>query len=731
MLASNVVGYLLRHPFASLSAANSTEIKRLGRPCPPLDIITSYKNKKSGKIDTRKFKSDYYLRYLWLCGCPHSNKLFCYPCLLFSKSKNAWTSYGYNKLNNLCKDAKRHENSIEHKINWKTWKRYGKQQHIDVALSRARADEIERHNESVKSNRKVLEAVIDCTLFLAIHDLAFRGHDESTTSLNRGNFKDLLELRAKDNLSLKAHMESATIWRGDSKTTQNELIRCIAEEIHAVICSEIQDTDFIAIEADETTDSSSQSQMTFVVRYVRHHVPVERFICFRNISGDASADVISQHILSSITDVRKGKNSPVVVAQTYDGASTMAGRITGVQKKVRDVHPTACFIHCYAHRLNLVLQNCVGHIKYANVFFSTIDGLHTFFRLSPKRTAALEEVANKKIGVSAASKTRWTYKSRALKQLKSDFAIFVTFFDRVADDTQRWDGNTRIMAAGFVSSLSKIDFIFHLVALERVFTLCQTLFKQLEKIQQTVVSAKQRLDNVMSSLINMRSEGTFRDVWLDVEKLKDIFVDVKVTVRANRREVGADDAADQTPNYKDQFYRIIDCVMHHFNVRFCDLGSLAFVSALDITKFPQYEVDFPSKLFDCLVTSPYAELFIIKELRDELRELYRDSLTTENVQSLSDILKNIEDQGIEDSYKQVSRILKLILTLPISSSSAERSFSCMKRIKCYLRTTMSDERLSHLALVSIERDLAGSVDRESVIDRYARSGTRRIELLLK
>jgi len=45
-----------------------------------------------------------------------------------------------------------------------------------------------------------------------------------------------------------------------------------------------------------------------------------------------------------------------------------------------------------------------------------------------------------------------------------------------------------------------------------------------------------------------------------------------------------------------------------------------------------------------------------------------------------------------------------MLTIPISIASAERSFSKLKLIKSYLRSTMSQQRLKELALLSIEKD---------------------------
>ena len=48
----------------------------------------------------------------------------------------------------------------------------------------------------------------------------------------------------------------------------------------------------------------------------------------------------------------------------------------------------------------------------------------------------------------------------------------------------------------------------------------------------------------------------------------------------------------------------------------------------------------------------------------------------------------------------------MTIIIAVTSATAERSFSCLKRIKNYLRSTMSQERLNNLTLLHIERDLS-------------------------
>jgi len=68
-------------------------------------------------------------------------------------------------------------------------------------------------------------------------------------------------------------------------------------------------------------------------------------------------------------------------------------------------------------------------------------------------------------------------------------------------------------------------------------------------------------------------------------------------------------------------------------------------------------------------------------------------------------------------YPNIKKLLKILSTLPVSTASPERTFSSLRRLKSYLRSTMSNSRLSGLALLNIHRNI--EVKPESVLKAMA------------
>ncbi|XP_074573986.1 uncharacterized protein LOC141830447 [Curcuma longa] len=80
------------------------------------------------------------------------------------------------------------------------------------------------------------------------------------------------------------------------------------------------------------------------------------------------------------------------------------------------------------------------------------------------------------------------------------------------------------------------------------------------------------------------------------------------------------------------------------------------------------------------------------------------------------------------AYNLVDRLLRLLVTLPVSTASAERTFSALKIIKTRLRSKMEDEFLSNSLLVYIEGGIAEKYDYDDIIQDFKNLKTRRVDL---
>ena len=78
-------------------------------------------------------------------------------------------------------------------------------------------------------------------------------------------------------------------------------------------------------------------------------------------------------------------------------------------------------------------------------------------------------------------------------------------------------------------------------------------------------------------------------------------------------------------------------------------------------------------------------------------------------------------------YPHVHKLLTILMTLPVSSASAERSFSVVRRLKTWLRTNMSQDRIIGLALLHMHRDI--NVTTEQVLVRFVKR-KRRVDFVL-
>ena len=79
-----------------------------------------------------------------------------------------------------------------------------------------------------------------------------------------------------------------------------------------------------------------------------------------------------------------------------------------------------------------------------------------------------------------------------------------------------------------------------------------------------------------------------------------------------------------------------------------------------------------------------------------------------------------------ESFPNACIAFKILLTIPVTVTSAERSFSKLKLIKSYLSSTMSQKRLRGLTILSIEKEMLVELECKNLISNFASQKTRKI-----
>lgn len=101
------------------------------------------------------------------------------------------------------------------------------------------------------------------------------------------------------------------------------------------------------------------------------------------------------------------------------------------------------------------------------------------------------------------------------------------------------------------------------------------------------------------------------------------------------------------------------------------------------------------------------------------------------VNNSTSVLHNIKDRTVyliehdlASSFHDVFTLWLIFLTIPVTVASAERSFSKLKLIKNYLRNSISQDRLTNIAILNIEREKASELEIDKIINDFANLKSR-------
>ncbi|WVZ53683.1 LOW QUALITY PROTEIN: hypothetical protein U9M48_004588 [Paspalum notatum var. saurae] len=471
-------------------------------PCQPIGHKFP---RTEGKTQTRGFVQSWFKEFEWLEYSIAKDAAYCFYCYLFKPSRandfgnDVFTKVGYKNWKKAKDMFKEHAQAIDgcHNI--------ARQRALDFKNQRQSVGRVWSRTSTLREvqYKGRLTVMLGIARFLLLQALAFRGHNESKTSSNKGNFLEMLEwYRKKDPNFAMVTSDNAP---GNNQMTcpemQKDLARACAEETSEVIKSEIGDR-YFSVLVDEARDASIKEQMALVVRYVDDKGQViERFLGIQHVP-DTTAVSLKVALVSVLG--KYGLSISKLRGQGYDGASNMRWQFHGLL--VLDENPYTFYIYCFAHQLQLVvvsIAKCCGSIY---DFFNYTTLIVTTVSASCKRINQLLQDHHKKLVEQLDSgDTRWGTHHRTLVRLKLMWSSVLEVLENISKDAN--DGEKRTQASGLIERMETFEFMFILHLMIKVLGKTQDLSQCLQRKNQNIVRAIGLIGAVLNSMNDMRENG--------------------------------------------------------------------------------------------------------------------------------------------------------------------------------------------------------------------------------
>ncbi|XP_025191890.1 52 kDa repressor of the inhibitor of the protein kinase-like [Melanaphis sacchari] len=572
-----------------------------------------------------------------------------------------------------------------------------------------------------EDNRKIILPVIKSVILCGRQGISIRGHrDYGPLELNEptendGNFRAILRF----------YINATGISGDNSHILARENCKKNAQYISWKIQNQIVDACYT------TADISGIEQFSLCARYFDStdkiiHEDFLKFVPVHDVSGRALADTIINELKSLNIDIKHLRG------QGYDGAATMSGKFNGVATLIKNKYPTALYIHCSSHNLNLSISYSCNLPQIRNTM-GTIESIYLFFN-TPKRqkffTEQLEmfkkEESMKDDGCHSNKEklkrlcpTRWVDRHSSVETIYDFLPVIVNSLEEMIT----WpDKDVATKANQILLTLGTSEFNIGLSVIIKLFQYTKPLSVYLQKKNIDLVEAINHINTILNELMNIRenAEIVFSDLFKNlIKRSNEMDIEIKIPRLAKRQKHRNNFSSENPEDYFSVsiFIPFIDSIIQQLNDRFNNHKEI--ISGFQVLINPCAKSDLHH-----LVKYYQEDVESYEKVVSEV-DLWHRYLNKKNIkpQNALDALLICN----QDFYPNIYNLLHILAVLPVTSCESERSFSSLKRIKTYLRNSTSETRLNGLAVLNIHREVP--VTEDEVIEVLA-SIKRRLDFSL-
>ena len=698
------------------------------KPHQPLNFKFPSRCFGQSKPVNRSFQAGWFQRFPWIHYVETTDCALCFTCCKATKqgkvrvtgvTEDTFLVKGFTNWKDATRVLSKHEASDFHK------------QAVAAMNNQVDVGEIQ-HAKEKEINREYLLNILSIIRLLARQGLPLRGDADEKDS----NFYQLMLLQAEKAPVIKNMLERKH-FKYTSHEIQNELLCIMAQQVLRKVVPKLQSS-FFTIMIDETTDASNVEQVVIVIRNVDDDLSVcEEFIGLyqtHSIQANSLAAIIKD------TFSRLNLSIEFCRGQCYDGASVMTGSKNGVAKIISNDEPRAVFTHCYGHSLNLAVGDTVKQCKIMKSALETVNEISKLIKKSPKRDAMFQRIkqglAQGTPGFRVLCPTRWTVRAASLQSVLDNYKVLLEVWEESKESSL--DSKIKARVIGVEAQMLTFDFLFGISLGAIILNHSDNLSKSLQQMTLSASEGQYLAKHTLEALKSIRQpehfDLFFKRVLLYQEEFQVDSPRLPRKRRAPRQiQIGSSDGDFHTSieeYYRAIYYEAIDFVIEAITDRFDQPGYKVYQNIeellIKVCQGKPYEDELT---FVCTFYKGDLDKHQLQVQLPVLHSLVSEKLQSgENELTIPFVITTLSELSTAQRvcFSQVFVLAKLLLVMPATNASSERSFSALRRVKTYLRSTMTQLRLNNLMVLHIHKDKTDHLNLKEVGNEFV--GNREVRM---
>jgi len=378
----------------------------------------------------------------------------------------------------------------------------------------------------------------------------------------------------------------------------------------------------------------------------------------------------------------------------------MRGEWNGLQALFLKECPYAYYVHCFAHKLQLALVAASREAKYVHQFFENLNFIINIVVGSSKRNDELQSAQVAEIESMIASNeietgrganqigtlqrpgdTRWSSHFNSVSSMIRMFRATCSVLDTISKEGTNYSQRGDAEAAYMV--LTSFEFVLILHLMKEIMGYTHCLCQALQQNSQDILNAMKVVSTTKSLLQNLRNEEWepfLHTVKSFCEKNEIDVPDMNARyTRARSRSCRQNEESSMTMEHHfriDVFIAAIDFQLQELDNRFSEhavelLCLSAALSPLDAYK--SFKIDDICSLVEKFYPQDFTEQekMILRFQLDHYKLDVPKHSDFQNMSTLSELCRGLAISGKSKIYNLIDRLIRLVLTLPVSTATTE------------------------------------------------------------